>query len=96
MATLVKIWNFLKSLPRAAWEVVVIVVSILIALVATKKEHEAEVAKEAAQADGKDAVLAEKQAEVKKEDAQVVKEGEERKADKPGSPEELARDLNKK
>lgn len=89
-----KLLSFLKSLPRVAWEVLLVLVSIVVAVLATRKKNEAEENLKHAEANKTDAVLEEKQREVHVREAEVVAAGEEEKK-KDLTPEELAKELNK-
>lgn len=96
MQSLTKIWTFIKGLPRYAWEALIVVVSVLIAYfeISSKKKIEGKL--DGAEADKKDAVLTEKQDELKRRDDEVVADGNAKKEEVANkTPEEIAKDLNK-
>lgn len=89
-----KVWNFLKSLPGVAWEILIVVVSVLVAVLALKGKKQAENKLEGAEAKKVDAVLEQTQKDIAKRDQEAINEGEKQKQDVPKTPEDLARDLN--
>lgn len=91
-----KAWTFIKGLPRIAWEALVVVLSILIAVLSNRERKEAEGKLDGANAAKTDAVLAQKQEDIKTQEQQVVQQGEAQKQAVPTqTPEELAKELNK-